>query len=296
MRNSILGFNQAYAASLYKVVEKSGKEVTLKLDVNDLTILRWLVDFSHTGKMETISMDGKLFYWVSYNKVIEDLPLLNIGKDMLYRRLKKMVELDILTYYSKSGGQAYFGFGSNYASMLSSEYVENSEGSEKIPSVLENNPSNLGKNSVPTSEKNPTNRLLNNSQLDKTLNNKKESKKDNYDAIVDDNFSDDKVKSTLIEFIKMRKLIKKPLTDFALKKICNALKRLSSDPVEQVAILEQSIINNWQGLFPLKTNNNYSNSNNQSSGNYDFVVESLNKSREENMRDYTEEELANLNF
>lgn len=295
MRNSILGFNQAYAASLYKVVEKAGKEVTLKLDVNDLTILRWLVDFSHTGKMETISMDGKLYYWVSYNKVIEDLPLLNIGKDMLYRRLKKMVELDILTYYSKSGGQAYFGFGNNYVSMLSSEYVENSEGSEKNPSMSENNPSNLGKNSVPTPEKIPTNRILNNSPLDKTLNSNKESKKDNYNAIVDENFTDNKVKETIFEFIKMRKLIKKPLTDFALKKICNALKKLSSDPLEQVAILEQSIINNWQGIFPLKNNINTSN-NNKNVGNFDFVTEGLAKMQNENRVEYTQEEMDNLGF
>lgn len=105
------------------------------------------------------------------------------------------------------------------------------------------------------------------------INNNKESKKDNYNAIVDENFSDDKVKTTLFEFIKMRKLIKKPLTDFALKKICSALKKLSTDPSEQVAILEQSIINNWQGIFPLKTNNNYSIK--QPSGNFDDVAKAV---------------------
>ncbi len=176
MRNSILGFNQAYATSLYKNVEKNGKETILKLDVNDLTILRWLVDFSHTGKMETISIEHNVYYWVSYNKVIDDLPLLNIGKDMLYRRLKKMVELEILTYYSKAGGQAYFGFGKNYENMISNEYIQNSEGSE-------NNPNNLGKNSEATSEKIPSNNILNNSSLN--INNlDKELEKDNKENII----------------------------------------------------------------------------------------------------------------
>lgn len=134
MRNSIFGFNQEYATSLHKNIEKNGKENTLSLDINDLAILRWLIDFSHTGRMETISIGYNVYYWISYDKVIEDLPLLNIGKDMLYRRLKKMVELEILSFYSKNGSQSYFGFGKNYENMISNEYHQNSDGSEKIPS------------------------------------------------------------------------------------------------------------------------------------------------------------------
>lgn len=261
MRNSILGFNQEFAAGLYKTVEKSGKETILKLDVSDLTILRWLVDFSHTGKMETVSIEGNLYYWVSYNKVIEDLPLLNIGKDMLYRRLKKMVELEILTYYSKSGGQAYFGFGKNYEHMLSSEYSRKSEGSENIPSVSENNPSSVGKNSEAPSENIPTNNILNNKSLNKSLNNKKESKKENsFDEIINDYTNDEKTKMLLGEWLKVRKAKRAAMTNYAISLNIKKLDNLASQSNMSVnQYLEEVIARGWQAFFVI---NNYK-SNNQ---------------------------------
>ena len=50
----------------------------------------------------------------------------------------------------------------------------------------------------------------------------------------------------------MRKLIKKPLTDFALTKLINKLEKFTTDPKAQVAILENSILNNWQDIYEPK--------------------------------------------
>lgn len=71
-----------------------------------------------------------------------------------------------------------------------------------------------------------------------------------YDAIINDRIFDEEVKKTLYEFIKMRKLIKKPLTDFALSKLINKLFKISLDPRVQIDVLEKSILNNWQDIFP----------------------------------------------
>lgn len=73
-----------------------------------------------------------------------------------------------------------------------------------------------------------------------------------YDAIINNRISNEEVKTTLYEFIKMRKLIKKPLTDFALTRLINKLEKMTSDPQQQVAILEKSILNNWRDIFPIK--------------------------------------------
>ena len=70
-----------------------------------------------------------------------------------------------------------------------------------------------------------------------------------YDAIIAERIFDEEVKATLGEFIKMRKLIKKPLTDFALTKLINKLEKFTTDPKAQVAILENSIVNNWQDIY-----------------------------------------------
>lgn len=70
-----------------------------------------------------------------------------------------------------------------------------------------------------------------------------------YDAIISERIFDEEVKATLYEFIKMRKLIKKPMTDFALTKLINKLESFTTDPKAQVAVLEKSIVNNWQDIY-----------------------------------------------
>lgn len=63
---------------------------------------------------------------------------------------------------------------------------------------------------------------------------------------------DDNVVSSLIEFEQMRKAMKKPMTSKARTLLANKLKELSNDPNEQIKILEQSILNNWLSVYPLK--------------------------------------------
>ncbi|UYZ33649.1 hypothetical protein OD350_15395 [Clostridium beijerinckii] len=57
---------------------------------------------------------------------------------------------------------------------------------------------------------------------------------------------------SILEFIKMRERIKKPITDRGLKILLNKLKDLSQDEETQIKILENSIEHCWQGLYPLK--------------------------------------------
>lgn len=54
------------------------------------------------------------------------------------------------------------------------------------------------------------------------------------------------------EFLKMRKTIKKPLTEYAAKLVIKKLQQLilaGQDPQE---VLDQSILNGWQGIFAVK--------------------------------------------
>lgn len=79
------------------------------------------------------------------------------------------------------------------------------------------------------------------------------NKKDNeYIEIIDELVSDNDIKELVIEFIKMRKLIKKPMTERALKQLINKLYNLTENKRERLEILENSIINNWANVYPLK--------------------------------------------
>ena len=81
---------------------------------------------------------------------------------------------------------------------------------------------------------------------------KKERKKTDYEAVLEGFCLSDRVNDTLREFIKMRVLIKKPMTDNALKLLINRLRDMTSDEDMQIEILNQSIINGWQSIYPIK--------------------------------------------
>lgn len=88
-------------------------------------------------------------------------------------------------------------------------------------------------------------------------NNKKERKKEtNYDKIINSMVEDEEIKNSIYEFIKMRKLIKKPMTDRALTMLINKLEKLSSDKDIQIKILEKSILKNWTDIYELKGDKN----------------------------------------
>lgn len=83
-------------------------------------------------------------------------------------------------------------------------------------------------------------------------NNKKERKKSTYDDIINSKIEDAELKELICEFIKMRNLKKKPLTDRALTIQLNKLLKLSSDLEEQKAIVDKTIVKCWDEFYPLK--------------------------------------------
>ena len=62
----------------------------------------------------------------------------------------------------------------------------------------------------------------------------------------------DDFKKTWKDFIEMRVKIRKPMTVRAGELLIMDLNQLSNDENIQIAILNQSIKNSWQGVFPLK--------------------------------------------
>ena len=82
-------------------------------------------------------------------------------------------------------------------------------------------------------------------------NNKKE-KETNFNKIISAYTDNNELAEALKDFIKMRKTIKSPLTDRALKGILNKLDKFSNSDFEKIEILENSIMNSWRGVFELK--------------------------------------------
>ena len=87
---------------------------------------------------------------------------------------------------------------------------------------------------------------------------KKEKPKKRKSSPASSYVADDNLNAAIIAFVEYRNKIKKPMTEHAVKLMLDKLNKMSTDVNEQIDILNQSIVNGWQGIFPLKQENTYS--------------------------------------
>lgn len=246
------------------------------MDNDDALILRWFVDFKDSGKMASKIIEEDKYYWIKYEGLLDDLVILKIKtKDALYRRLKKMEKQKILKRQTvkENGTYSFYTLGDNYKFLI--ENISNL--SETNPIQSEINPTGYGNKSDRGTEINPEQKisLLNNTSL--LNNNKKEKKKTDLDILINEYTSNSFLQETIIDFMKMRKSIKKPVTERALKGILNKLDKLATTDDIKIKILENSIENCWQGVFPLKDNFSNYNSNKHQDNNNSNILEDLQK-------------------
>ena len=71
--------------------------------------------------------------------------------------------------------------------------------------------------------------------------------------------ADDDLNAAILAFIDFRKKIKKPMTEHAIQLMIDKLCKMSPNIEDQIEILNQSVLNGWQGIFPLKQETTYSN-------------------------------------
>ena len=93
---------------------------------------------------------------------------------------------------------------------------------------------------------------------------KEESKKKatSYNDILSE-IENEELKYLYLEYIKMRKLIKAPMTDRALQMLINKVNELEPNSVDnQKELLETAIMNNWKSVYPLKQDKPKKSSNN----------------------------------
>lgn len=78
--------------------------------------------------------------------------------------------------------------------------------------------------------------------------NKRKENKNNVVTYV----HDEKLNQAILDFVEYRKEIRKPMTERATELLVHQLEKMASDHNIRIAILNQSIVNGWQGIFPLK--------------------------------------------
>ena len=107
------------------------------------------------------------------------------------------------------------------------------------------------KNDTSSSTKNDTGVVLNLVHKNKQENKQKNNNSD-LEVIVEAYTDNKELRETIFDFIEMRKSIKKKLTERGLKGILNKLDKIALNDYEKIEILENSIMNCWQGVFEIK--------------------------------------------
>lgn len=98
------------------------------------------------------------------------------------------------------------------------------------------------KSSTPTPKNMHINNLV---QPNDTKDNKEERRVNSFTA-------DPWLRRMLMTWIDCRRQMKAPLTDRALEMALAKLSKMAASDEDRAAIVEQSVINGWRGLFPLK--------------------------------------------
>lgn len=142
--------------------------IELNLDDTDALILRYFIDFKDSGTMVKEVFDGEIYFWVRYENVIKELPILKLNKaDSVYRRFRKLAKCGVLIQKTKrkNGTYSFFKTGPNYYSLVSGNEKECSDtnpsdisDSDENPNTASNsdiNPEGFGYKSVQGTDENP---------------------------------------------------------------------------------------------------------------------------------------------
>lgn len=81
----------------------------------------------------------------------------------------------------------------------------------------------------------------------------KKAKSESFDSIIDSYTQSEDLRNALLEFVKMRQRIKKPMTNYALTLLTKKLDKLATSADMKLDILNQSIVKGWQDVYPLKS-------------------------------------------
>ena len=90
------------------------------LDVIDAMLLRFFIDFRDTEKMYSEIIENDKFYWIKYEAVKENIPIINLDKRAIARRFKKLSDCGILKQYIKkeNGTYSMYAVGSKYSMLI----------------------------------------------------------------------------------------------------------------------------------------------------------------------------------
>jgi hypothetical protein len=206
------------------------KLIEFKLDAIDALILRWFIDFN--ARMKKIIHENEDYYWVKYQTIIDDLPILGItNKNNIARRFDKFIQAGIMSkYVHKEGGIfTYFHITLKYFELIEVSTVKDIPIYSKVDRYL------------PESREGIYSKVeTNNSSINTHLLDIKKKPPLSYDTT---QFSQEE-NTAIQEWLSY----KKSKTQLQVDKIIKLIKNTPNF----VSAIDYSMANNYQGLFSPK--------------------------------------------
>jgi len=198
-------------------------------------IIRWSWGFNGKHRRQDFTKE------LTKRQIAGDI---NMDEGHLNRNLKKMVAEKKIT--DQEGCYQFNEHYQEWKNLTNSQTKKQTKLAEKSNKTCRLVKQNLTNSQVKLDEKSSSTPLK--PIFDKPLLNPKETKR---------NYKETLKKSDIFikvwnKFKTMRNKIKKPMTKYAEELIMIKLNKLTNNEEEQIAILNESIMNNWQGVFPLK--------------------------------------------
>lgn len=94
-----------------------------KLKANHIAVLEVIKEFILCGSSETLINDDKMWHWVSYELILEQIPMFEISKDRCRQLIKELSNYELIEIYPENQilGKTYFKIGKNYNKFIFEE-------------------------------------------------------------------------------------------------------------------------------------------------------------------------------
>ena len=214
-----------------------------KLDFIDLAIYDFITEFMLCDDCQKMIIGNEQYFWIKADLIIENMPLLGITTTRgINKRIERLIEYNLLERCpdNKNLRQSFFKVGKLYK-----EYKFFTWNKSSKPSWNENSKPNINNTHI---DSNIENDYENNIDYNK----EKEKKYSLEMSIVAPNML--QPVETWLAYKKEKGKMYKPI---GFKNFYKKLCELSgNNPQLAMIIIEQSMANNYDGIFPLRNNNN----------------------------------------
>lgn len=249
MKYTLEGFSQEAALSMRADITENGKTKTIKLDAIDLIIIRWIVDFYPAMKKTII--EGEEYAWLDYSTFVEDMPLLCLSRQSLYKRCMKMVQLGVLKHKTvRSGGTfSYYGLGPEYSRLIDS-HTQTTQSPASTHAQAQDpwaDTTNTNAEQFQTPDYEPQPLIVEPEPQPKP---KKTRKAKSFDDIIDNYTSDPETKDLLGAWLQNRKAKHSAMTDRAIQGNIKKLDQYAQASHMSVNdYLNEVICRGWSSFF-----------------------------------------------